>query len=261
MSTGNKPDYAKIGFFIVGGIALIAAVLVWLGGMGAKKNEFIAETFFDDDVSGLDVGSSVYYRGVHVGNVREISFIGAKYGGVDAADEQKIYVSMALNAKMFTPAETGIEQAREKIRNLVAQGLRAKVSASGVTGLSHIDMNFITPVETAEERVGWRPANVFVPSHPGLLKSLRQSLTQFVDEMNKVDFGGAMSNLTGIVEDTRTLLQGVNGIVETSGGSLAETLDAVRSAAENARELARELRDNPAMLLHGAPVQMLDETR
>lgn len=255
-----KPNYAKIGFFIVAAISLIVATLVWIGGISGKRHEFLVETFFGDDVSGLDVGSSVNYRGVRVGSVRRISFIGAEYEDVSAADEQKIYVLMALDSRMFVPDDSTASRAEEKIRALVEQGLRAKVSASGITGLSHIDINFTTPVDRSEEVVAWHPAHVFIPSHPGLLQNLQTSLEQLVNEMNEADIGGALSNLTGIVSETRSLLVNVNNMVESGSGTLAETMEAIRTSAENTRELTRELMDNPGALLRDNPPAPLPET-
>ena len=81
MANDNHANYARIGGFIILGIVLILVTLVWLGGAGGNKNEFYAETFFSNDVSGLDVGSAVNLRGVRVGSVKRISFIGAVYDG------------------------------------------------------------------------------------------------------------------------------------------------------------------------------------
>ena len=90
MSSENQTSYAKIGFFIVAGVALIAATVVYIGGMRAAQHEFPAETFFDDSVSGLDVGSTVDLRGVRVGTVKRISFIGAEYADARPEDRRKI---------------------------------------------------------------------------------------------------------------------------------------------------------------------------
>ena len=82
MAADNQPNYAKIGFFILAGVALVVGTLVYLGGVGATQHEFLAETHFSFPVSGLDVGSAVNFRGVRVGSVRRISFIGAEYDDI-----------------------------------------------------------------------------------------------------------------------------------------------------------------------------------
>ena len=44
MSASNKANYARIGFFIVLTVALTVGVLVFLGGMGGNKYEYLCET-------------------------------------------------------------------------------------------------------------------------------------------------------------------------------------------------------------------------
>ena len=101
MANDNQANYARIGFFIIVGIALILTTLVWLGGFGGNKNEFLVETFFSNPVSGLDVGSAVNLRGVRVGSVKRISFVGAEYDVTMPEDGRKIYVLLALDRRLF----------------------------------------------------------------------------------------------------------------------------------------------------------------
>ena len=75
MASDNQANYARIGGFIIVGIALIVATLVWFGGVSGKDSEFLVETYFPNDVTGLDVGSTVNFRGVRMGSVKRISFV------------------------------------------------------------------------------------------------------------------------------------------------------------------------------------------
>ena len=74
----NQANYAKIGFAVAAGVAALVATLVYLGGALGKGDVIYAESYFDTQVSGLSVGSAVNLRGVKVGEVRAISFIGAE---------------------------------------------------------------------------------------------------------------------------------------------------------------------------------------
>ena len=132
----NQANYAKIGFAVAAGAAAIVATLVYLGGAFGKGDVIYAETYFDTHVSGLSVGSAVNLRGVKVGEVRAISFIGAEYDDAQGDDVQKIYVLMAFTERTLRRAS--YEDSEDHLRYLVGKGLHATVSPSGVTGLMRL---------------------------------------------------------------------------------------------------------------------------
>ncbi len=76
---GKKPSYFKIGLFVIlsGALILAAAVVFGSGLFGQEKLYF--ETYFDESVTGLTVGSPVELRGVRIGQVEKIAFISDEY--------------------------------------------------------------------------------------------------------------------------------------------------------------------------------------
>lgn len=52
--------------------------IIILGAGNLSKN-LILETYFDESIQGLDVGSIVKFRGVKIGTVKEITFVQDKY--------------------------------------------------------------------------------------------------------------------------------------------------------------------------------------
>ena len=73
----NKANFAKIGFFVLAGTALIALAIGIAGARTFNKQVVEAETYFAESVAGLDLGSAVKYRGVPVGEVKRIGFVSA----------------------------------------------------------------------------------------------------------------------------------------------------------------------------------------
>ena len=65
----NKANFAKIGFFVLAGAALIVLAIGIAGARTFNKKVVEAETYFAESVTGLDLGSPVKYRGVPVGEV------------------------------------------------------------------------------------------------------------------------------------------------------------------------------------------------
>lgn len=260
MAADSQPNYAKIGFFILAGIALVVGTLVYLGGFGSAQHEFIAETHFSYPVSGLDVGSAVNYRGVRVGSVRRISFIGAEYDEIgNPHDGRQIYVELALDRRLFRFGGK-VAHANEALGRLVERGLHATVSSSGVTGLSKIELNF-PKVKLEDEKISWRPKYIVIPPAPAFLQSAADSVTQILDQLNRMDFVTAWSNVVEVTGTANILLQDVTTLIQAQKGNVGEIMDNVREASIGLRAFTDEIRANPASLLKSSTPEPLDETR
>ena len=260
MAAENQPNYAKIGFFILSGVALAVASLVYLGGFGTAQHEFIAETHFTYPVSGLDVGSAVNFRGVRVGSVRRISFIGAEYDEIgNPHDRRQIYVELALDKRLFRFGGKD-ERVKETLARLVERGLHATVSSSGVTGLSKIELNFPT-ILREDEKISWQPKYIVIPPAPAFLQSAADSVTQILDQLNRMDFVAAWSNVVEVTGNVNVLLQDATALIQAQKGNVGEIMDNVREASIGLRAFTDEIRANPAALIRSSSPERLDETR
>ena len=260
MAAENQPNYAKIGFFILTGVALVVGTLVYLGGFGSEQHEFIAETHFSYPVSGLDVGSAVNFRGVRVGSVRKISFIGAEYDDIgNPLDRRQIYVELALDKRLFRFGGSE-ERVHETLRRLVERGLHATVSSSGVTGLSKIELNF-PKIPPEDEKISWKEKYIRIPPAPAFLQSAADSVTQVLDQLNRMDFVTAWSNVVEVTGSANVLLQDASALIQSQKGNVGEIMDNLREASIALRAFADEIRANPAALLRSSTPDRLDETR
>jgi len=102
----NKANYAKIGFFVLAGIGLMLLVIGIAGARTFNKKVVLAETYFAESVTGLDIGSPVKYRGVPVGEVKRIGFVYSEYGKTAAEtvthnSARQVLVVMALDPERF----------------------------------------------------------------------------------------------------------------------------------------------------------------
>lgn len=252
----NNTHYGRIGFFLVAGVALIVATIIYIGGVGSKKNEFTAETFFGDSVSGLDVGSTVTLRGVRVGEVRRISFVGVEFADAAPDDRRKIHVELALDRRLF---RTGASP-RRVLEEMVAKGLHATVSASGVTGLSHIELNF-PKMALFEETRSWKSDNVVIPPSPSILQSAADSAQSILNQLDKMNLVEAWSNALDVTRQANALLGDVRTILAGEQGTVGEIMSNVREASAALRDCAEEVRRNPSALLRNYEPRQLEETR
>ena len=254
----NEANFAKIGVFIIAGILLIFGTLVYLGGMRGRKNEFFVETYFQNSVSGLDVGSAVNYRGVKLGSVKKISFIGAEYGDVPPKDGRKIYVLMAIDANLCRRSSD--EDPTKAMKRMIDNGLRATVSASGITGLSHIEMNF-PKTEVADERISWSPRHMLIHPVPSMLDSMADGLTKVLEALNKMDLAVAWSNVLMVTDGVSGMCENMNTLVESERGRISSILENLDGASSSLRMLAERISENPSLLIRSRDTEPLPETR
>ena len=253
----NKANYAKIGFAVAAGAAAIVATLAYLGGTLGKGDVIYAESYFDTQVSGLSVGSDVNLRGVKVGEVRAISFIGAEYAEAQGDDVQKIYVLMAFTAHTLRGAS--YEDSEDHLRYLVGKGLHATVSPSGVTGLSKIELNFYKP-DGEPSRISWRPRYTCIPPAPSMFENFSETMAKLMRQLNSMDFVSAWSNVASVAESAANIAANVDELVDDGKAGIESIVRDMEESAARVRELATELRENPSLLIRPNDPDPLPET-
>jgi len=65
-----QANFFKIGVFVIGGVLTLVLLLLVLGSGQWFQSKVAIETYLNESVQGLEVGSKVRYRGVVVGEVR-----------------------------------------------------------------------------------------------------------------------------------------------------------------------------------------------
>jgi phospholipid/cholesterol/gamma-HCH transport system substrate-binding protein len=72
-------SYFKIGLFVIAAtvIGVIGVIVLGMGTIFQKQ--VLVETYIDESVQGLDIGSPVKFRGVQVGKVEQITLTNVQY--------------------------------------------------------------------------------------------------------------------------------------------------------------------------------------
>ena len=94
-----KPNKRAVGAFIISGLILAIAALLFFFGGRLMRNEITPVLFFEGSVSGLSVGSQVYFRGVPVGKVEKIQLM------PNSEDKIIIPVYITFDPKVMTNAK------------------------------------------------------------------------------------------------------------------------------------------------------------
>ena len=141
----------------------------------------------------------------------------------------------------------------------MSKGLHATVSASGVTGLSHIELNFPKGTRPKEER-SWEPDCTTIPPAPSILQSAADSATQILDQINRMDLLAAWTNAVSTIESANVTISTLGTLLESNSGNIGEILDNVREATASLRDFANEIKSNPSLLLRSNDPERLPET-
>ena len=261
MASENHASYTRIGLTVVIGVASVVGALIYLGGMRGRGNEVLVETYYDKPVSGLSVGSVVNFRGVKVGEVREISFVGNKYD-VEGTVNSRIYILMALDGYLLDKDGVDDEEFRQLAQSAVdGMQLRVSVVSSGITGLSRIEIDDVRqegldPVPP----IAWTPRHAYIPTKISLFDNFSVAATKVMNQINRMDLGTAWSNLNSAVESLARAAEGAKNMLEARQGDIDRMLDDLSATSAAVRDLAGELRRNPSLLIRERRPTRLEET-
>jgi ABC-type transporter Mla subunit MlaD len=217
---GTKPNYFKIGVFVIVAVVLtVAAVIVFGGGLFAQK-EIYFETYFDESVSGLNVGAPMEYRGVRMGNVDNITFVPGEYefplGSEEFFKYQHLVVVVVSVERETLPAMT-LEERMANLRRLIAGGLRVRLATNILTGQAYLQGDYLDPKRFPVLEVPWKPKRPYVPSAPGAFSTLKHSVDEILFKLEKVD----TERIGDLIEQIlASVLQAVDdaNVPELSGG-------------------------------------------
>lgn len=219
-----------IGAFVIGGVALFVIMIVAFGSVTFFSTRIPIVMYFEGDLSGLDTGAAVNFRGVRVGSVTGVVLV------LDAKDlTAKIPVYAAIDPsryKVVGGPQVSVLHPGENLPKLVQLGLRAQVaSESLVTGKLVVQLDLVP--EAPARLVGGEPGYYEIPTIPSALAELKKSVT---DLLNMI----ASANLPALIADTRHLVSGLDQQVK--GAELAATMSDARTLLRTADQSVDELR-------------------
>jgi len=208
--------------------------LVWFFGGATLRHGLLFESYFSESVQGLDVGGTVTYRGVIVGRVTELGLVAAEYGNRSIATEidRQTYRLVFVRFEV-DPGRIGQAPGAAAAAAAVQFGLRVRLAAQGITGLSYLELDFVDPTKYPAQDVPWTPKAAYIPSMPSTLQQVQDAAQQFLAKLNRLDIDAMAASLTGLVADLRTDLDsGDVHLTLARSAALLRTLNDSMSAAD-----------------------------
>lgn len=192
------PRVVRVGSFALIALVLCLGVILALGGSRWFRRHAILETYFDESVQGLDVGSKVRYRGVVLGQVTHIGFTYERYEGENPAGNPKRYVLVEAAVR---PDRVGIRKDwdEESRQREIAKGLRVRLASQGLTGTSYLEIDYVDPVANPPLAIDWKPEHFYIPSARSTVTQIVDAAEQTLAKVERLDLEETVANLNRLL--------------------------------------------------------------
>ena len=177
----EKLSYFKIGIFVISAtvIGLLGLVVLGVGSILQKKA--LVETYIDESVQGLDVGSPLKFRGVPVGSVEQISLTSAEY----STRRQYVLVRMSISTNMFQfPVNDPNSPA---LKRELARGFRVRLAPQGLTGVAYLEADYFDPERVPPLEIDWKPAYPYIPSTRSRITQLSEAVERILRNIGDIN--------------------------------------------------------------------------
>lgn len=209
----TRASYILVGTFVLGLIGAMIGLAVWLAGIEFDKTPARYLSFFEGDVTGLGVGSTVRYRGVPVGSVRDVR--------LDPDNVERVRVLMEVSPDTPIKADT------------VAQ-----LNLQGITGVAFVQLTGGTQAAGHLRPTAEVPLPV-IASRPSVFQRVFTRLPEIIEKVDQAATGlAALFNEKNMASLTSTLES-----IDRAGKSIAQESGQIGTLMREAREAAGALSD------------------
>ena len=155
-------SYERLGLFLVVTLVVVVGTALFFIYRMNQREAIEMVTYSDGNVSGLDVGSPVRFRGVHVGSVSNLRI--EPRGSL-------VEIDFDVLVDRLTGLGANVAQVKQETAGGLVERLRAQVVSSPVTGESYllIDMPQAPPPGMV---LSFTPTRAYVPATPRIMETM-----------------------------------------------------------------------------------------
>src|SRR5918995_7514855 len=199
----RKLGYFKIGLFVISAILIGISGVIALGVGSIFHRKNLAETYIEESVQGLDVGSPVKFRGVLIGKVEQITLTSVEY----ATRRRYVLVRFDISPNIFGfPVGNRSNQA---LQDELKYGFRVRLAAQGLTGVAYIEADYLDPERNPPLEIDWQPKHPYIPSARSRITQLSESVERILHNVEEIN----IPQLTASVEKS---LSAMTKLAETA---------------------------------------------
>ncbi|UCE85802.1 MAG: MCE family protein [Deltaproteobacteria bacterium] len=257
--------YFRVGVFVFAGAILIGSCAVMLGGGELFKKKLLMETYFDEAVTGLEVGSPVKLLGVPIGKVAGIAFVTQQYElpsrEAELRNAQRIRVLMEITPPADPELEMSSDERHARVAQMIDRGLRLQLSTGILTGQSIVQGTFLDPKRFPAMELDWEPRHLYVPSAPSTGAQISSAAERIFEKLEAVEVDKVVENLDSLISDLRSTNRRAQRAIDGSRYDLQVTLENLRVTSDNLRDLSDTLRSQPSLLIRGGAPERAEPVR
>ncbi|HBE44053.1 MAG TPA: hypothetical protein DDW17_01035 [Deltaproteobacteria bacterium] len=206
----KRKTYFSVGLFVIIGVIIAAIAIIWVGASRYFEKGAKFATYFEESVQGLQIDSSVKYRGVDVGRVVHIGL---------APDNRLVEVEMKIG-----------------LSTDVTKDLVAKLKTAGITGIVFIELDQMTPEDIRlSPKISFPSKYPVIPSRPSDIKQLFTGIDDIIQRIRQIDFKRVSNQVIETTKAIETFVEGerIKEILKNLDTSMAN----LNSASEKAKNL------------------------
>ena len=229
----------KLGLFVLAGIAALLVTVAWLGARALSRETTQLHVFFDQEVTGLEVGAPMYFRGIQIGKV-----------GVIRAAPDRRHVEVLIDVFLDSLRDLGF-LAPEGLDDGNSEGeppedLRVQLVASLITGVATLESDFVDVAE-------FPPPNYPFPVPRNTLHPIPSSFNRLEQAMLE-----SFTRLPDLLDQTSATLVSVERAVEElNAAQLSDRAEALLATLD---EQAAKLYELPMFQTSSTSFEELTET-
>jgi phospholipid/cholesterol/gamma-HCH transport system substrate-binding protein len=225
----NKLSYFKIGLFVISATVLAVIGIIALGVGSVFQRAALVETYIEESVQGLDIGSPMKFRGVLVGKVEEITLTSAVYD----TKRRYVLVRVGITSNLF---QFPLADPNDPIfKSEVERGFRVRLAAQGLTGVAYLEADYLDPERNPALEIDWEPKYPYIPSARSRFVQLGDSLDSILQNFEQLDIPRLMSSVDKSLAAITKMAEGAN--VEKVGTQAYALLTEVRETNRQLKDL------------------------
>jgi paraquat-inducible protein B len=226
----TKANPKLVGAFVVGGVALLLGGILTFGSMQFLKSRLPAVMYFEEELTGLDPGAPVTFRGVQIGTVTDVVI---RYNVEAKAFRIPVYVQ--IEPDRFSIEGTRRPMLGDNLSLFVEQGLRAQLATQSIlTGKRLVELAFHpgAPVRLT----GLDRDRAEIPTIPSQMEALQAGIENALKKLEQTP-------IPELVDDLRTTVRDIGAAVrQVDAARFSVLADDASETLRSGRALLDEVR-------------------